>query len=169
MREREASTPAPPAQKSIMDAPLGGVPQEVRLDSGTPPMGASEENYYPSWCRGQDTALGRAGVLTPAYVVTPRPRWGEGSLSSDGSDRSDGLDRSDESDGSDAQLSLFSSRSPALYRTGRTPAPSPSPDHRHATIRKPNGAKHPGRGAFFHSGKTQMRQPWRGGQLDIFF
>ena len=59
-------------------------------------MGASEENYYPSWCRGQDTALGRAGVLTPAYVVTPRPRRGDGRLSSDGSDRSDGLDRSDE-------------------------------------------------------------------------
>ena len=58
-------------------------------------MGASEENYYSSWCRGQDTALGRAGVLTPAYVVTPRPRRGEGSLSSDGSDRSDGLDGSD--------------------------------------------------------------------------
>ena len=31
----------------------------------------------------------------PAYVVTPRPRRGEGSLSSDGSDRSDGLDKSD--------------------------------------------------------------------------
>ena len=58
-------------------------------------MGESEENYYPSWCRGQDTALGRAGVLTPAYVVTPRPRRGEGSLSSDGSDRSDGSDKSD--------------------------------------------------------------------------